>query len=424
MLKKSIMTSVRDTLIGTTNSDKWWSTLKTALFGVDVAVPPLLRPNGSLTHRPKEKTALFADVFDGKQSNDSLTMLQSCFPEAELTFAFHSGEVKNSLLELDPYGGAGPDGIFPLFFVKTANYLAPKISTVLHKLVRIGGFSMCWRVGNITPVSKSGSVNSYPSDYRLINITPVLSKVFERLLAKHLNNFAEKRNLFPNLQFGFRKGLGACNALTITNFVQKVLDSGCKVHMVGLDFSAAFDRVNHKALVFKLRQLGVGGPFLSILTEFLSNRLQRVVVDGQFNEYRNVISDVPQGSVLGPLLFILYTHDMWFGLENILVSYADDATLLARIPSPNMRSDVTESLNRDPSKICTWCNLWGMRLNPNKTQSMIVSRSRTEFPPHPDLLVGSTSLNSCDSFKILGVMFDSKFTFKRNIQLLKSCSKD
>ena len=160
--------------------------------------------------------------------------------------------------------------------------------------------------------------------------------------------------------------------------------------------------------------------FLVSYLESLSNRLQRVTVDGQFNGYRNVISGVPQGSVFGPLLFILYTHDMWFGLENMLVSYADDATLLARIPSPNMRSDVTESLNRDLSKICTWCNLWGMRLNPNKTQSMIVSRSATAFPPHPDLLVRSTSLNSCDSLKILGVMFDSKFTFERHIRSISS----
>ena len=155
--------------------------------------------------------------------------------------------------------------------------------------------------------------------------------------------------------------------------------------MVGLDFSASFDHVNHKALIFKLRHLGVGGHYLSILTEFLSNRLQRIVVDGQFNDYRNVISGVLKGSVLGPLLFILYTHDMWFGLENMFVSYADDATLLAHIPSSNLRSDVTESLNRDLSKISTWCNLWGMGLNPNKTQSLIVSRSRTVFPPHPDL---------------------------------------
>ena len=79
---------------------------------MDVAIPPLLRPNGSLTHCSKEKAALFADVFDGKQSNDSLAMPQSCFPEAELTFAFRSGEVKTLLLELDPCGGTGPDGIF------------------------------------------------------------------------------------------------------------------------------------------------------------------------------------------------------------------------------------------------------------------------------------------------------------------------
>ena len=171
----------------------------------------------------------------------------------------------------------------------------------------------------------------------LLPITPVLSKVFEHLLAKRLNNFAEKRNLFSNLQFSFHKGLGASDALlTITNFVQKALDSGCKVRMVGLYFNAASDQVNHKALLFKLGQLSVGGPFLSLLTEFLSNRLQMVVVDGQFNEHRNVILGVPQGSVLGPLLFILYTHDMWLRLENMLVSYADDATLLAHIPSPNM----------------------------------------------------------------------------------------
>ena len=125
--EKEYNEGVRDTLIGTTNSHKWWSTLKTALFGVDVAVTPLLRPDGSLAHCPKEKAAHFADVFDSKQSNDSLTMPQSCFPEAELTtFAFCSGEVKKLLLEFDPYGGAAPDGFFPLFFIKTANYLAQR----------------------------------------------------------------------------------------------------------------------------------------------------------------------------------------------------------------------------------------------------------------------------------------------------------
>ena len=164
----------------------------------------------------------------------------------------------------------------------------------------------------------------------------------------------------------------------------------------------------------------LSGPFLSILIEFLTNRKQRVVVDGHEGEWRNVISGVPQGSVLGPLLFILYTQDMWVGLENELVAYADDATLIAVIPSSDQRLLVSESLNRDLTRINEWCRLWGMKLNSKKTQSMIISRSRTLNPNHPDLSIGNDLLVNCDSFKILGIMFDSKFTFEKHIRSISS----
>ena len=385
-------------------------------------MPPLLKPDGSLTHCPMDNSTLFGNVFDSKQSNAKLTMPPSCFPEPKLTtLAFRSREIRSLLLDLDAYGGAGPDGIFPLFFIKTAQYMAPKVSVLFRKLIRAGSFSLCWRNGNVTPVPKTGNADTCPSNYRPISITPVLSKIFERLLAKRLSTYAESNSFFPNLQFGFRKGLGACDALlTISNVVQKALDSGHEVRMVGLDFSAAFDRVNHEALIFKLRQLGIGGSFLNILIEFLSNRKQRVVVDGHCGEWSNVVSGVPQGSVLGPLLFILYTHDMWFGLENLLVAYADDATLIAVVPAAAGRHLVSESLNRDLAKISAWCSLWGMKLNPSKTQSMIVSRSRTVNPPHPDLFIDGTQLVTSESFKILGVLFDSKFTFEQHLRSVSS----
>ena len=118
--------------------------------------------------------------------------------------------------------------------------------------------------------------------------------------------------------------------------------------------------------------------------------------------------------VLGLLLFILYIHDMWLGLENMPVSTADDTTPIAHNPSPNVRSDVTESLNRDLSKISTWCNLWGMQLNPT-----IVSRSRTVFPTHPELFYKQYFFKFM-SLKILGVTFVSKFTFERHIRSIYS----
>ena len=107
---------------------------------------------------------------------------------------------------------------------------------------------------------------------------------------------------------------------------------------------------------------------------------------------------------------------MWFGFENVLVAYADDATLFASVPSSGMRPEIVESLNRDLARISAWCKFWGMNLNANKTQRMIVSRSRALDPVHPEPLIDNISLTTCDSFKILGVILDSKFPFKKQIK--------
>ena len=187
-------------------------------------MPPLLKPNGSLAYSPEEKSTLLADIFDAKQSAEELIIPQSCHPEAKLTrIAFRSFEIKRLLSDVDPYGGAGPDGIFPSSFKETADILAPKIAVIFRKLVRTGRFSLCWRTANVTPISKVGTATSSPQDHRPISITPILSKVYERLLARRLMEYAEKNNLFPSRQFAYRKGLSTCDAvLTISDKVQIV----------------------------------------------------------------------------------------------------------------------------------------------------------------------------------------------------------
>ena len=127
---------------------------------------------------------------------------------------------------------------------------------------------------------------------------------------------------------------------------------------------------------------------------------------------------------MGPLLFLLYTSELFSFLENKLIGYADDSTLMAVVPSPGARVTVAESLNRDLVRVNAWCDLWGMKLNASKTKSMIVSRSRTMHPQSPPLTINGTMLKESDDLDILGVTFDSKLTFEMHLrsvseQLLK-----
>ena len=169
----------------------------------------------------------------------------------------------------------------------------------------------------------------------------------------------------------------------MSHTLQSALESGQEARIVQIDFSAAFDRDNHQGILYKLSSVGIGGSVLSVLTQFLSNRSQYVLVDRCRSKLVNVVSEVPQGSIFGLLLFLLYSSELFSILENKLIGYADDSTLMAVVPSPGARVVVAESLIRDLVRVNAWCNLWGMKLNVIKTKTMIVSRSCTMHPQSP-----------------------------------------
>ena len=146
------------------------------------------------------------------------------------------------------------------------------------------------------------------------------------------------------------------------------------------------------------------------------------MVDGCRSKLVNVVSEVPQGSVLGPLLFLLYTSELFSILENNPIGYAVGSTLMVVVPSPGVRVAVAESLIRDHGRVIEWCDLWGMKLSASKTKTMIVSRSM--HPQSPPLTIGGTVLKESDDLVILGVTFDSKMTFQKHLRSVSRAASE
>ena len=218
--------------------------------------------------------------------------------------------------------------------------------------------------------------------------------------------------MLPTTRFADWKSLGTCDTpLCVSYTLQSALESGQEARIVQIDFSAAFDRINH---LYRLWSVGIVGSVLSILTQFLSNRPQHVMVDGCRSKLVYVFSGVPQGSVFGPLLSLLYTSEFFSILENQLIVHDDDSTLKAVVPPPGVRVIVAESLIRDLDRVSEWCDLWGMKLNATKTKTMIVSRSRSMHPQSPPLTIGGTVLKEYVDL----VLFDSKLTFEKHLRLV------
>ena len=228
--------------------------------------------------------------------------------------------------------------------------------------------------------------------------------------------FFTKNNLISDNQSGFKPGDSCVNQLvSITHEIYQSFDNNHEVRAVFLDISKAFNKVWHKGLIYKLKQNGISGNIFNTIIDFLSFRKQRVILNGHVSQWTNIEAGVPQGSVLRPLLYLIYINDLSDDLSTNAKLFADDTSLFSVVRDINTSAD---HLNKDLRKINNWAFQWKISFNPDpstQAQEVIFSRKHQKIS-HPSIYFNNNSIDSVSSQKHLGMILDIKLNFQEDIK--------
>ena len=269
-------------------------------------------------------------------------------------------DILQALKSLKVDSATGPDGIPSRLLKNVAQVIAVPLKRIFRFSFLTGTLPDSWLSANVTPVFKKGSP-TLPDNYRPISLTSVVSKVMERVIRSKLTCYLFDNNLISQHQHGFlAKRSTLTQLLECTNEWSLAVACRKSVDVVYLDLAKAFDSVSHTKLLHKLRKFGLAGCLMSWLSAFLSDRKQRVCVEGQFSNWTPVLSGVPQGTILGPLLFVLYINDITQTVTtSTLKLYADDSKLFRTI---SCKSDCAE-LQHDLNNVHMWATSWQLTLS-------------------------------------------------------------
>lgn len=302
---------------------------------------------------------------------------------------------------------SGPDGI-PSFIIKDCiNVFVNPMHILFNLALKTAIFPNRWKEAKVTPIFKSGDKSNI-INYRSISILSNFSKLFEIVLYNRI--YPSVRNLISQSQHGFmRHRSTVTNLAVLSQYVSNIVDNRGQVDVVYTDFSKAFDRIDHSILIEKLGQFGFNDPMKRFLKSYLQERQQYVSYNG-YNSVKYVAtSGVPQGSNLGPLLFLLFVNDLSDNIQCHHLFFADDLKIFNDIHT----LDNCEKLQMDLNRIQTWCINNRLHLNPVKCQFISFTKKQViyEYPYR----INTTLLTRCSTFKDLGIIFDSQFTFTEHI---------
>ena len=273
-------------------------------------------------------------------------------------------------------------------------------------------FPNCWKRANVIPIFKGKGEQTVVTNYRPVSLTSCVSKIFEKLIYKRLYNHLLDINFLYKFQSGFLPGHSTtCQLIELCHSLSLALDNQMETSIVFCDISKAFDRVWHRGLLLKLGRCGVEGELYDWFVSYLHNRTQRVCVDGQYSEWGLTSAGVPQGSVLGPILFLIFINDITTGTATNFRIFADDASYFH-----SSRTSATNHvvMQNDTDSVANWANEWLITMSAPKTVNMIVSRRKNQ--QNLSLVMNNIAINLVDDHTHLGMTFSRDMTWSYHIE--------
>ncbi len=381
---------------------------------------------GNVTSDPSEMSNIFNDFFTTVA--DKITSEIPKTPKSPLSYLFNRNsdsiflspvtheEVLDLINLLNSAKSVGPNSIPTKLLKVIGPFISPCLASLVNESFQVGIFPSKLKVAKVVSLFKKGNPE-LASNYRPISLLSIFSKLFEKLMYKRLYRFLEVHNIIYSLQFGFQENRSIDHALiSMTESIRNTLDCrkfGCGIF---INLQKAFDTVNHQILLSKLEHYGVRGCALDWFNSYLSNRKQYVSINGHNSDLLTVDCGVPQGSVLGPLLFLIYINDLPIVSKKLkFYLFADDTNIYCE---DKYLPNLIKTVNKELKLVMKWLNANKLSLNIEKTNYILFHSSSIDIPSDIIIKIGKKHIKRVKFIKFLGVLLDENINWKNHLNEL------
>ena len=397
-----------------TDSKLFWSYVRTKLK-TKGKLGQLKTEDGTITNDSQVKAEVlntyFASVFVMEDQGALPEFDDRNYDEILSYTEITDSLVAKTIDRLKPSKSQGPDNIHPKLLKECKNSIVPPLTTIFRKSLQESVLPDVWKQANVTAIYKKGD-RTKPENYRPISLTSVPCKLMERIMRDQIVEHMTRNNFFSPYQHGFISGKSCVTQLLeYLEDLTEALDQGEDVDIIYLDFSKAFDKLPHRKLMKKIWGYGIRGKMYKWIKDFLTNRSQKVVVEGQASSPKPVTSGVPQGSVLGPILFVIYINDLPEVIQCCIRLFADDSKIYRRVS----RAEHIEMLQSCLNRAVTWADIWEMFFNLLKCHHLHVGKNPIGQYYTMQSHEGEMRLENVKSEKDLGVIIDNSLSFGEHI---------